>query len=48
MAGGFSSEDGIFKALAMGAPGMVGKNIAKWIKEDDLPKTVSEYGRRPE
>lgn len=62
MAGGFSSEDGIFKALAMGAPdvkavcmgsglmipGMVGNNIAKWIKEDDLPKTVSEYGRKPE
>ncbi|MDI6745181.1 MAG: FMN-binding glutamate synthase family protein [Thermodesulfovibrionales bacterium] len=57
-AGGFSSEDGIFKALAMGAPytkavcmgralmipGMVGKNIAKWIKENDLPKNVSEYG----
>jgi glutamate synthase domain-containing protein 2 len=57
-AGGFSSEDGIFKALALGAPytkavcmgralmipGMVGKNIAKWIKENDLPKNVSEYG----
>jgi len=25
-------------------PGMVGKNIAKWIKANDLPKTVSEYG----
>ncbi|HBR22347.1 MAG TPA: FMN-binding glutamate synthase family protein, partial [Nitrospiraceae bacterium] len=57
-AGGFSSEDGIFKALSLGAPytkavcmgralmipGMVGKNIAKWIKENDLPKNVSEYG----
>ena len=57
-AGGFSSEDGIFKALALGAPytkavcmgralmipGMVGKNIAKWIKANDLPKTVSEFG----
>ncbi len=57
-AGGFSSEDGIFKALALSAPytkavcmgralmipGMVGKNIDKWIKENDLPKTVSEYG----
>ncbi len=57
-AGGFSSEDGVFKALALGAPftkavcmgralmipGMVGKNIAKWIEEDDLPKTVHEYG----
>lgn len=62
MAGGFSSEDGIFKAIAMGAPhvkavcmgralmipGMVGKNIATWIEADDLPKTVSEFGRRPE
>jgi glutamate synthase domain-containing protein 2 len=62
MAGGFSSEDGVFKAIAMGAPdvkavcmgrglmipGMVGKNIAKWIEEDDLPKTVSQYGRRAE
>ncbi|MBW2076856.1 MAG: FMN-binding glutamate synthase family protein [Deltaproteobacteria bacterium] len=57
-AGGFSSEDGIFKALALGAPfvkavcmgralmipGMVGKNIAQWLKEDKLPKTVSRYG----
>ncbi|MDH4232482.1 MAG: FMN-binding glutamate synthase family protein [Nitrospirota bacterium] len=57
-AGGFSSEDGIFKALALGAPftkavcmgralmipGMVGKNIALWMKENDLPKSVSEYG----
>ena len=61
-AGGFSSEDGIFKALALGAPytkavcmgralmipGMVGKNIAKWIKENDLPKNVSEYGSKVE
>ena len=57
-AGGFSSEDGVFKALAMGAPfvkavcmgralmipGMVGKNIAHWLKDHDLPKTVSEFG----
>ena len=57
-AGGFSSEDGVFKALALGAPfvkavcmgralmipGMVGKNIAQWLKADDLPKTVSEFG----
>jgi glutamate synthase domain-containing protein 2 len=57
-AGGFSSEDGIFKALALGAPfvkavcmgralmipGMVGKNIEQWLKEHDLPKTVSEFG----
>ena len=58
MAGGFSSEDGVFKALAMGTPyykavcmgrglmipGMVGKNIANWLKENNLPKTVSKYG----
>ncbi len=58
MAGGFSSEDGVFKALAMGSPyvkavcmgrglmipGMVGKNIEKWLKDGDLPKTVSKYG----
>lgn len=57
-AGGFSSEDGIFKALALGAPfvkavcmgralmisAMVGKNIGEWIKNNNLPKTVSEFG----
>ncbi|MDI6777461.1 MAG: FMN-binding glutamate synthase family protein [Syntrophales bacterium] len=62
MAGGFSAEDHIFKALAMGAPyikavcmgralmipGMVGKNIAEWIKNNDLPKTVGEYGTKVE
>lgn len=61
-AGGFSSEDGIFKAIAMGSPfvkavcmgralmipGMVGKNIEQWIKSNDLPKTVSEFGKTPE
>jgi glutamate synthase domain-containing protein 2 len=61
-AGGFSSEDGIFKALALGAPyvkaicmgralmipGMVGKNIEKWMAANDLPKTVSEFGTTPE
>jgi glutamate synthase domain-containing protein 2 len=61
-AGGFSSEDGVFKALALGAPfakavcmgralmipGMVGKNIAVWLKENTLPKTVSEFGSTPE
>ncbi len=59
MAGGFSTEDGVFKAIAMGnpyvkavcmgrglmIPGMVGKNIEKWLKEDKLPKTVSKYGK---
>jgi glutamate synthase domain-containing protein 2 len=58
-AGGFSSEDGVFKALALGAPhvkaicmgralmipGMVGKNIAQWIKDGKLPATVSSYGQ---
>ncbi len=57
-AGGFSSEDGVFKALALGSPfvkaiymgralmipGMVGKNIDQWIKDNNLPKTVSQYG----
>ncbi|MDR2344461.1 MAG: FMN-binding glutamate synthase family protein [Planctomycetaceae bacterium] len=61
-AGGFSSEDGVFKALALGAPyvkavcmgralmipGMVGKNIEQWIKENNLPKSVSEFGSKPE
>jgi glutamate synthase domain-containing protein 2 len=62
MAGGFSDEPNVFKALAMGSPyvkavcmgrglmipGMVGKNIEKWIKEGDLPKGVSKYGNKAE
>ena len=62
MAGGFSDEPGVFKALAMGSPyfkavcmgrglmipGMVGKNIEKWLKEGDLPKSVSKYGSTAE
>jgi glutamate synthase domain-containing protein 2 len=58
IAGGFSTEDGVFKAIAMGSPyvkavcmgralmipGMVGKNIGKWLAEGNLPKTVSRYG----
>ncbi len=58
IAGGFSSEDGVFKAIAMGSPyvkaicmgrvlmipGMVGKNIEKWLDQDNLPKTVSKHG----
>jgi len=58
IAGGFSSEDHVFKVLAMGAPyvkavcmgralmipGMVGKNIGEWIKNKELPKTVSDFG----
>jgi len=61
-AGGFSSEDGVFKALALGAPfvkavcmgralmipGMVGKNIAQWIHDHDLPATVSHFGNTKE
>jgi len=61
-ASGFSSEDGVFKALAVGAPftkavcmgralmipGMVGKNIAEWIKDGKLPNTVSQFGSTPE
>jgi glutamate synthase domain-containing protein 2 len=61
-AGGFSSEDGVFKAIALGAPfvkavcmgralmipGMVGKNIQKWIQEEKLPATVSQFGSTPE
>ncbi|MDD5610050.1 MAG: FMN-binding glutamate synthase family protein [Candidatus Omnitrophica bacterium] len=59
IAGGFSTEDHIFKAIAMAAPyvkavcmgralmipGMVGKNIAAWLKEGNLPVTVSEFGK---
>jgi glutamate synthase domain-containing protein 2 len=62
IAGGFSTEDHIFKALAMGAPyvkavcmgraimipGMVGKNIAQWLKDGKLPNTVAKYGATPE
>ncbi|MFH1382798.1 MAG: FMN-binding glutamate synthase family protein [Chloroflexota bacterium] len=61
-AGGFSSEDGVFKALALGAPftkaicmgralmipGMVGKNIQKWLNDGKLPPTVSAFGSSPE
>jgi glutamate synthase domain-containing protein 2 len=41
-----------FKAVCMGRglmiPGMVGKNIEKWIKDGDLPKSVSKYGNNIE
>jgi len=61
-AGGFSSEDGVFKALALGSPftkavcmgralmipGMVGKNIQQWLKDNKLPNTVSQFGSTPE
>lgn len=62
IAGGFSTEDGVYKAIAMGAPyvkavcmgralmipGMLGKNVAKWLEEGKLPKNVARYGSRPE
>jgi glutamate synthase domain-containing protein 2 len=62
MAGGFSSEDHVFKVLALGAPyfkavcmgralmipGMVGKNIGKWIESGELPKHVAEFGSTKE
>ena len=62
IAGGFSTEDHIFKVLAMGAPytkatcfgralmipGMVGKNMEKWLKENDLPNSVSQFGKTVE
>jgi glutamate synthase domain-containing protein 2 len=61
-AGGFSSEDGVLKAIALGAPfskavcmgralmipGMVGKNIAEWLRDGKLPNTVSQFGSTPE
>ncbi len=61
-AGGFSSEDHLFKCLALGAPyvkavcmgralmipGMVGKNVAKWMHNGEMPKTVKQYGETPE
>jgi len=62
MAGGFSTEDHIFKVLALGSPhmkavcmgralmipGFVGKNIDLWMAEEDLPKTVSQFGTTKE
>ncbi len=62
IAGGFSTEDHVFKVLAMGAPhtkavcmgralmipGFVGKNIECWMKEQDLPKSVSAFGTTKE
>jgi glutamate synthase domain-containing protein 2 len=58
VAGGFSTEDHVFKVLAMGTPhtkavcmgralmipGFVGRNIETWLKSQDLPKSVSEFG----
>ncbi|MDD1656253.1 MAG: FMN-binding glutamate synthase family protein, partial [Methanomicrobiales archaeon] len=40
------------KAVCMGRglmiPGMVGKNIGVWLKEGNLPNTVSKYGKSVE
>ncbi|MFH0791402.1 MAG: FMN-binding glutamate synthase family protein, partial [Candidatus Omnitrophota bacterium] len=40
------------KAVCMGralmVPGFVGKNIEEWIKNKNLPPTVSEFGTKPE
>ena len=58
IAGGFSTEDHVFKVLAMGAPytkavcmgralmipGFVGRNIAQWLKDQNLPKSVAPFG----
>ncbi len=58
IAGGFSTEDHVFKVLAMSAPytkavcmgralmipGFVGRNIAEWIKGQDLPRSVAPFG----
>ena len=37
-----------FKAVCMGRalmiPGMLGKNIDQWLKDENLPKTISKYG----
>jgi hypothetical protein len=30
---------------ALVIPGVVGKNIGNWLKNDELPKTVSEFGK---
>ena len=40
------------KAVCMGRalmiPGFVGKNIEQWIKNNDIPPTVKEFGTKPE
>ncbi|GAB4275739.1 MAG: FMN-binding glutamate synthase family protein [Coriobacteriia bacterium] len=62
IAGGFSTEDHIYKVLAMGSPhtkavcmgralmipGFVGKNIGIWMQQEDLPKSVKEFGTTKE
>ena len=40
------------KAVCMGRalmiPGFVGRNIEEWIKKNDLPKSIAEFGKEPE
>lgn len=62
LAGRFSTEEHVFRALALGAPyaravclgralmipGVVGKNVGRWIQGDRLPPSVSQYGNTPE
>ena len=62
IAGGFSDEANVYKALAMGdpyvkavcmgrglmIPGMLGKNITKWMKDGKLPASIKKYGTKPE
>ncbi len=40
------------KAICMGRalmiPGMVGKNAEEWIKNDNLPKSLAQFGKTPE
>jgi glutamate synthase domain-containing protein 2 len=40
------------KAVCMGRalmiPGFVGKNIEEWVKKNDIPPTVKEFGTKPE
>jgi hypothetical protein len=33
---------------ALMIPGMVGKNIARWVEDGKLPNTVSQFGSTPE
>jgi glutamate synthase domain-containing protein 2 len=47
IAGGFSTEDHVFKVLAMGAPHAKAVCMGR-MKEGDLPKTVSEFGTTKE
>lgn len=59
LAGGFTLEDHIVKALALGAPyfkavgmaraplcaAMVGKTIGRYLEEENIPRSLAQYGR---